>query len=155
MSALSLDDIDRRLLQLVQQDADRPIKDLAAAVAVSDSSARRRLRRLRAAGVIERTVAVVNPAAVGKPLFLVVDVTLEREDVSSVTTFKREMQTTPEVVLCYHLTGEHTFMLIVCLADMDHFAAFAARVFEGHPGVRKFRTSAVMARVKHHAPIPL
>lgn len=155
MNTFVFDTADRRLLQLVQENSGRPVKDLAADVGVSESSAQRRLRRLREAGVIERTVAIVNPAAVGRPLFLVIDVTLEREDVGSVETFKRQMQATPEVLVCYHLTGEHTFMLIVCLKDMDHFAAFAARVFDGNRSVQKFRTSAVMARVKDRAPIPI
>jgi len=153
--ALTLDATDRRLLGLLQMDANRPAKELAAELEISESSVQRRIRRLRTAGVIERMVAVVNPAAVDRSLFLVVDVTLEREDVPTVEAFKRQMRANPEVVQCYHLTGEHTFMLVVCLPSMDAFAAFAAAVFDNNRGVKKFRTSAVMARVKDRAPIPV
>ena len=151
----ALDALDRQLLALLQVDADRPSKELAGALGTSESSVQRRIRRLRSCGVIERTVAIVDPAKAGRPLFLVVDVTLEPEDVPTVESFKRQMRAAREVVQCYHLTGEHTFMLVVCLSSMDEYAGFAARVFDGNRGVRKFRTSAVMARVKDRGAIPV
>jgi len=150
-----LDALDRRLLAALQIDAMQPMKGLAAELGISESSVQRRIRRLRAAGVIRATVAVVDPAAVGRPLLLVVDVTLDREDVANVEAFKRLVRSIPEIVTCYHLTGDHTFMLTVCLADMNEYAGFAARVFDANRAVAKFRTSAVMSRVKDRAAIPV
>ena len=104
---------------------------------------------------MQRTVALVDPERVGRPLFLVVQVWLEREDVRSVNEFKQRMKATAEVNQCYHVTGDHTFILLVCLPNMDDFAPFAERVFSGNPIVKKFCTSAVMVRVKTFSPIPV
>lgn len=152
---VELDPLDVRLLQCLQQDADRPTEMLGRLLGISASSVQRRIRALKARGVIERTVAIVRPERVGRKLFLLVDVTLEREDLATVNEFKRAMRSTPEVVECYHVTGDHTFMLLVNLRDMEEFAAFAARVFGENRGVKRFVTSAVMARVKSGPAIPL
>ena len=150
-----LDDIDVRLLELLQVDAGRPAHVLGRAVGISTSSVQRRIASLRRAGVVQRTVALVDPERVGRPLFLVVQVWLEREDVRSVNEFKQRMKATAEVNQCYHVTGDHTFMLLVCLSNMDDFAPFAERVFSGSPIVKKFCTSAVIARVKTFGAIPV
>jgi len=152
---VSLDALDVQMLKLLQVDADRPAHVLARALGVSVSTIQRRISSLRRRGVIERFTAIVRPEAVGRPLFLVIQITLEREDVACVNGFKKLMRETPEVIECFHVTGEHTFIAIVCLRDMDEFSPFAERIFGADRAVRKFCTSAVIARVKMNGAIPI
>ncbi len=152
---ISLDAVDVQLLRLLQADADRPAHVLARTLSVSVSTIQRRISALRRQGVIERFTAVVRPEAVGRPLFLIIQIWLEREDVASVNGFKKLMRETPEVIDCFHVTGDHTFVAIICLRDMDEFSRFAERIFGADRGVRKFCTSAVIARVKTTGPIPI
>jgi DNA-binding Lrp family transcriptional regulator len=151
----TLDAIDAQLLALLQRDALEPARVLAQALHISISSVQRRIRALRRSGVIERVAALVEPARVGRAVTVIVDVWLEKEDVRSVNDFKRLMRDTPEVIHCYHVTGDHTFVMIVALPDMEAFTEFAARVFDSNRAVAKFRSSVVMNRVKTCGPLPI
>jgi Lrp/AsnC family leucine-responsive transcriptional regulator len=152
---ISLDALDVQLLKLLQLDADRPAHVLARALCVSVSTIQRRISSLRRQGVIERFTALVRPETVGRPLFLVIQIWLEREDAAAVNSFKKLMRETPEVTDCFHVTGEHTFIAMICLRNMDEFSPFAERIFGADRAVRKFCTSAVIARVKTHGAIPI
>ncbi len=154
-TAKKIDAIDAQLLALLQRDALKPARVLAQALHISVSSVQRRIRELRQRGVIERVAALVEPALVGRPLTVLVDVWLEREDVRSVNDFKRLMRDTPEVIHCYHVTGDHTFVMVVALPDMEAFSEFAERVFDSNRAVAKFRSSVVMSRVKTCGPLPV
>ncbi len=114
-TAKPIDAIDAQLLALLQRDALKPARVLAQALHISVSSVQRRMRDLRKRGVIERIAALVEPSLAGHPVTVIVDVWLEKEDVRSVNDFKRLMRETPEVIHCYHVTGDHTFVMIVAL----------------------------------------
>jgi Lrp/AsnC family transcriptional regulator, leucine-responsive regulatory protein len=154
-TAKTIDAIDAQLLGLLQRDALKPARVLAQTLHISVSSVQRRIRDLRKRGIIERVVAIVEPALVGHPITVIVDVWLEKEDVRSVNDFKRLMRDTPEVIHCYHVTGDHTFVMIVALPNMEEFSKFAARVFDSTRSVAKFRSSVVMNRVKSCGPLPV
>lgn len=151
----SLDRIDARLLTLVQEDAERTSHQLARLAGTSPSSVQRRLKALRAHGVIERVTAQIAPDRVGRPFLAVVDVIMEREDVATIHDFKRRMRTTPEVMQCFHVTGEYTFTLIVNLRDMAEFGGFAERLFGANGAIQRIRTSVVISRVKSTASVPI
>src|SRR4051812_17565317 len=76
---MELDQFDRRLLNLVQEDAGQTAERMAEQLGLSPSAIQRRLRRLREDGAILRTVAVIDPKAVGRPTFFVVSLQVERE----------------------------------------------------------------------------
>lgn len=147
--------INARLLTLLQEDADRSTRALARLVGTSPSSVQRRLKALRASGIIERVCAVVAPEMVGRPFLAVIDVVMEREDVATIQDFKRRMRATADVLQCFHVTGEFTFTLIVNLRDMVEFGAFAERLFGDNKAIRRIRTSVVISRVKYSQVIPI
>jgi Lrp/AsnC family transcriptional regulator, leucine-responsive regulatory protein len=154
-TAKTLDATDAQLLSLLQRDALKPARVLAQTLHLSVSSVQRRIRDLRQRGVIERVAALVEPSLAGHPITVIVDVWLEKEDVRSVNDFKRLMRETPEVIHCYHVTGDHTFVMIVALPNMETFARFAERVFNSNRAVAKFKSSVVMNRVKTCGPLPV
>lgn len=154
-TAKTIDAIDAQLLALLQRDALKPARVMAQALHISVSSVQRRIRDLRKRGVIERVAAIVEPSLVGHPITVIVDVWLEKEDVKSVNDFKQLMRDTPEVIHCYHVTGDHTFVMIVAMPSMEEFSKFAARVFDSTKSVAKFRSSVVMNRVKTCGPLPV
>ena len=113
MESSRLDSLDRKLLDAVQLDNAQTAEALAARVGLSPSACLRRLRRLREVKVIEADVALISPERVGRPLTMVVQVTLERERPDLIDAFKRTMRAAPEVMQCYYVTGETDFVLIV------------------------------------------
>lgn len=152
---LELDAFDIRLLALVQADARRGTEALAAEIGLSAAAVQRRLKRLREAGVIAATVAVLSPEAVGRSMTFVVEVSLERERADLMDAFKREIRATPEVQQCYYVTGETDFLLVVTARDMADYEAFTRRKFFGNPNIRRFKTSVVMDRVKVGLAVPV
>ena len=152
---MELDGFDRKLLRAVQADNQLNAEALGEAVGLSPSACLRRLRRLREAGVIEAEIAVVAPETLGRALMMVVEVTLEREQPDLMDAFKRSMCATPEVMLCFYVTGEIDFVLIVTAKTMRDYEDFTRRFFFDNPNVRRFNTRVVMDRVKFGLAVPI
>ncbi|RDJ20788.1 Lrp/AsnC family transcriptional regulator [Bosea caraganae] len=143
----ALDRFDHALLALVQQDNQTPARLLAEQVGLSESAVLRRLRRLRAEGVIIADKAVVRPAALGLPLTLHVLVSLERESAAELDAFIRKTRSRPEVRQAWYVTGETDFVLLLQLPDMEAYDRFAREVFHDDPNVKAFRTIVAMREI--------
>jgi DNA-binding Lrp family transcriptional regulator len=153
--ATRLDEFDRRILARYQRDTQTPARAIAAAVGLSAAAVQRRLKRLRAAGVIRREVAEVDPAAVGFPITCLVAVDLERERPADLDRFKRKMLGLAEVQQCYYVTGQADFVLVVLVATMADYDAFTRRALLDDDNVKSFVTTVVMDRVKTGVGVPL
>ncbi len=117
-------------------------------VGLSATAVQRRLKRLRATGVIEADVAVIAPRAVGQRLQMIVLVSLERERADIIDRFKASIRTTPNVMNGYYVTGDADFMLVVSARDMEEYESFTRRFFYENPDIKNFKTMVVMDRVK-------
>jgi Lrp/AsnC family leucine-responsive transcriptional regulator len=151
---MELDGFDRRLLDAVQEDSRRTGEALAALVGLSPAACLRRLQRLRAAGVIEREVAIVDPRFAGSRVSLIVNVTLERERPDLIDDFARTMRGAPEVSQCYYVTGATDFVLVLSVADMEAYREFTRRHLFGS-NVRRFESMVVMGRMKFGTSVPM
>ncbi|NWH07979.1 MAG: Lrp/AsnC family transcriptional regulator [Alphaproteobacteria bacterium] len=150
-----IDAIDRTLLSALQGDLGIAIAELAHRTGLSVASVQRRLKRLREARVIEREVAVLNPAALGQTMTFIVMVELERERPDQLQAFREAALKEPHVQQCYYVTGEADFVLICLAPDMAGFEQLAQRLFASNANVRRFRTSVAMARAKVGLTVPL
>lgn len=151
---MELDGFDRRLLDAVQEDSRRTGEALAALVGLSPAACLRRLQRLRAAGVIEREVAIVAPRFTGPSVSLIVNITLERERGDLIDDFARTMRKAPEVSQCYYVTGTVDFVLVLTVADMEAYRDFTRRHLFGS-NVRRFDSMVVMSRMKFGTSVPM
>jgi Lrp/AsnC family leucine-responsive transcriptional regulator len=155
MPKSTLDSFDAKLLRLLQHDNRLNADELADKVGLSPSACLRRIKRLRERGVIEAEFAVVSPEAVGRGLTMIVEVTLERERPDLIEDFKRAMRSVPEVMMCFYVTGETDFIIMVTSRTMREYEAFTRRFFFENPNVRRFHTYVVMDRVKVGLAIPI
>ena len=120
MPKVPLDRIDRRILEQLQTDCRLTNQDLAARVALSPSPCLRRVRALEKAGVIRQYVALVDPLQVGLEMLAYVTVKLEKKGRMPVEQFTRAVQSWPEVVACYSMTGDMDYLMRVQVEDLDH-----------------------------------
>jgi Lrp/AsnC family leucine-responsive transcriptional regulator len=148
MNEITLDRIDRKILNLLQQDNQLATKDLADKVNVSAPTALRRIRTLREAGIIESDVAMLNPLALGYGLMVFVEVSLTSQADDHLRAFEDRMHAEPEVLQCYFVTGQYDYFVIVHVADMDAYYQFARRVLSGAGNVQRFESRFPMRRVK-------
>ncbi|MHA2877009.1 Lrp/AsnC family transcriptional regulator [Vibrio campbellii] len=152
---LSVDSFDRKILDIVQHSNRATSDTIADQVGLSPAAVQRRLKRMRAQGVIQADISVVNPKAVGQTMTFVVQVTLERERVDLMHNFKKEMTANRSVQQCYYVTGSSDFILIVTAADMEGYDKFTREAFFDNANIKSFQTNVVMDNVKVGLTIPI
>ncbi|MFD2250161.1 Lrp/AsnC family leucine-responsive transcriptional regulator [Pseudochelatococcus lubricantis] len=150
-----LDRADVALLEAVQRNNRLTSEELAKIVNLSPTACQRRLKRLRAEGVIEADVSIVSPRAVGRPVSMIVLVSLERERADIVDRFKQAIRNTREVMIGYYVTGDADFILVVTARDMEDYEQFTRRFFYENPDIKGFKTMVVMDRVKAGFAFPI
>jgi Lrp/AsnC family leucine-responsive transcriptional regulator len=144
-----LDRFDLQLLKLVQRDDSRTADQLAGEVALSPSAIARRLRRLRATGVIARTIALLSPQLTGRRLRAIVHVQLsEHADQRGKRALLDRIGRVPQVQFCYELAGVYDLLLLFDCAHMEEFTETAEAVLVADPTVRRYETSFVRREVK-------
>lgn len=116
-----MDDFDRKLLMLLQQDSTRPVPELAAEIGLSTPACYRRIRMLRTSGAIQREVAVVRPRTLGWPLSMIVLLTLEREGAHTVDEMIAVLAEVPEVIEAWNVTGDHDIAVRMVAEDMETY----------------------------------
>lgn len=150
-----LDRADMALLDAVQKNNRLTSDELADIVHLSPTACQRRLKRLRAEGVIEADVSIVSPKAVGRHLTMIVLVSLERERADIVDRFKAAIRSTREVMIGYYVTGDADFMIVVTARDMEDYEQFTRRFFYENHDIKSFKTMVVMDRVKAGFAVPI
>ncbi len=116
-----LDDRDRRLLALLQQDADTPVATLAERVALSASACSRRIQRLREEGYLCRSVAVLDRRRMRVPTTVFVLLRSGRHAADWVEQLRRAVLDVPEVVEAHRLTGNYDYLLKLVLPNVEHY----------------------------------
>lgn len=144
----AIDDYDRAILRELQKDNRTPQQKIGEAVNLSAPSVQRRIRKMEADGVIAANVAVVDPATVGLPLTIFVEVELVSEIPSEIDAVKKAFRDAPEVQQCFYVTGEVDFMLVVVVESMAAYEDFTRRMFFANGNIRKFRTFVSMDAIK-------
>ncbi|TAK88600.1 MAG: Lrp/AsnC family transcriptional regulator [Betaproteobacteria bacterium] len=150
-----LDSTDRKILSELQADGRLSNQELAERVALSPSPCLRRVRALERAGVIRRYAAVLDPAQIGLGLLAYVTVKLEKRGKMPVDQFTRAVESWPEVIACYSMTGDMDYLMRVQVEDLEHYSRFVMDKLLKQPGVIDIRTNFVLERVKETTALPL
>ena len=137
---ITLDEIDRRILNALQVDASQTNSELAKAVHVSAPTCLRRVKQLTESGVIERQVAIVAPQLVGARLTAIVEITLDVQAAERMVEFEQLVADEAAVLQCYRVSPGPDFVLMVQVADMPAYHALAHRLFAAHANVRNVKS---------------
>lgn len=150
-----LDDKDRLLLRLLQENSRISSAELARHLKLSAPGLQKRLKRLEENGFIEGYVTLVNREALGLDLLCFTQVTLTHQQPGCAGQFCERVKDLPEVLECHHLTGEFDYLLKVVVPDSQHLEQFLTEKVRQLPGVDKIRTSIVLSEVKVSTSLPL
>ncbi len=151
----TLDKMDRKILNILQRDNQITNLALAEQIGISAPPCFRRVKRLRDEGFIVNDVSLVDPFKVGRPLIVFANITLEKQREDLLAHFERKMSDEPEVMQCYFVSGDTDYLLIIHVADMNHYNDFARRVFANEPNIKKFRSSFCLNRTKYNTHVVL
>jgi Lrp/AsnC family transcriptional regulator, leucine-responsive regulatory protein len=152
---MTLDRLDLQILDILQQDASLPVRELAQRVHSSPATCQRRIAQLRASGILLKEVAIVDRLRVGRPLTVFVSVELEKQNNTLLRNFEKKMLAEPDVMACYEVSGEFDFLLIVNSASMERYHAFTREVFSSNNNVRNFKSIFAMNCSKFETRVPL
>jgi DNA-binding Lrp family transcriptional regulator len=152
---MELDRFDRQLLNLVQEDSAQTAERLAEQVGLSPSAIQRRLKRMREQGVIMREAAIVDPHAVGRPIFFVVSLEVERERPDLMAQLREWLGRQPDVQQAFYVTGDTDFVLIITARNTEAFDAMMSRLLGENPNVRRFTTKVVLNLLKQSLTLPV
>lgn len=152
---IPLDATDLRLLDLLQTDASPSKLELAARAHTSPATAMRRVRRLEEAGVIERRVALLSPAALGEGLAAIVEITLDRQGAEHLEAFEARAVNDDAVSQCWRVAPGPDFVLMVQVADMPAYHALVQRLFTQDANVRNVKAYFSVKRAKFETRVRL
>jgi len=150
-----MDQIDIKILRLLQRDAHMTAEAIGKAVGLSPSPCLRRIRMLEKAGVLRGYVALVDQKRVGLPVSVFVSVKLERQREDQLDAFGEAVSKWPEVVEAYLMTGQQDFLLRVVVSDLDAYERFLRSKLTRVEGVSSIESSFALSQLKHTGMLPL
>jgi DNA-binding Lrp family transcriptional regulator len=152
---IQLDEKDREVLRLLQENSRISSAELARRVNLSAPGLQKRLRKLEQNGIIDRYVTLVNREALGLNLLCFAQVALVHYQPECVSNFCLRVRELPEVLECHHLTGEFDYLLKLIVANPQHLEKLLREKITQIPGVDKIRTNIVLNEVKASTSLPL
>ncbi|MDW3647961.1 MAG: Lrp/AsnC family transcriptional regulator [Bacteroidia bacterium] len=121
---VKLDEIDRKILKILQEDCRITIKELSIRFSLSSTPIFNRIKRMEKSGIIDRYVAILNPDKVGKKFSSFCHVSLKDHSKSLVQKFVETVNELNEVMECHYVTGNADFILKVITHDIESYNQF-------------------------------
>src|SRR5215217_6271897 len=148
-----LDEIDRKILRILQSDSRLTNTELSERVMLSPTPCLRRVRRLEAEGYIQGYHAKVDRHKLGLAVMVFVQITLDQQVESALEVFEAAIQQRPEILSCYLMTGDNDYLLQVVVRDLDHYADLVRNHLSQIPPIRNIKSSFVLQQVVKDRPI--
>ena len=149
-----MDRIDRKLLTLLQDNADRPLNELADAVNLTPTPCWKRIQKLQASGVIRKKVVLCDPVKLNLGLTAFVAVRTTQHNEQWLRKFAAAVQSIPEIVEAYRMSGEIDYMLRVVVSDIQGYDVVYRKLIRA---VELFDVSSsfAMERIKYSTALPV
>ena len=150
-----IDEADRRILRVLQQDGRITNQDLAQRCNLSASACFERTRRLRERGVITGFATLLDPVLLERGLLIFVEVLLNRTTEDVFAAFAQAARNAPEILECHMVAGGFDYLIKARVKDMAAYRRFLGETLIPMPGVRETRTYAVLEEVKNSVVLPV
>lgn len=155
MTTTALDRIDIKILNELQQNACLTNVELASRVNLSPSPCLARVRTLEKLGVIDRRIAILDPAVLGIRVTAFIQVKLEKQVQLSLENFTRTIDRMNQVMECYLMTGDSDYLLRVMVSDIEDLEDFIVNKLSRIPGVSAIRSNLALKRISYKTVLPI
>lgn len=152
---MKLDSVDISILTELQEHGRLTNAELADRVGLSASACHRRVKALEQAGVIDRYVAILSEKALGRGITVYVQVTLDNQKRETLVAFEDAVETVPEVMECYLMSGDADYLVRVLVRDANDYERVHREVLSGLPGVARLVSSFTIRRVFARTAMPV
>jgi DNA-binding Lrp family transcriptional regulator len=155
MGATTIDELDRSILAILQEEGRITNVELASRVGLTAPPCLRRMRALEEAGVIKGYHAELDPGALGYGIMVFALVSLRSQAEDDLRAFEAHVATLPEVRECHMLNGEIDFILKIVAHDLQSFQTFLTSKLTPAPNVASVKTSLTIRTSKTSCGIPV
>jgi len=145
---IQLDETDKRILRILQEDGRRRNTDLADAIGMTPAPCLRRVKALEESGLIRKYVALLDPPLAGQTLTVIVEVKLASQTIERIKAFEKAVLTLPNVLECYLVTGDWDYVLKICVRDLDEFQNFLVQRLTSLREVQSLKSTIALKCVK-------
>jgi len=149
-----LDDMDVKILRILQKDATRPVADIGKEVGLSTTPCWRRIQKLEEQGVIARRVALLDAAKVNAGVTVFVQIKTDQHSLAWLEKFHAAVVDFPEVVEFYRMSGEIDYLMRVVVPDIAAYDAFYKRLI-ARVEISKVSSAFAMEQIKYTTELPL
>ena len=121
---MNLDDIDKKLLLMLQTDAKKTTKALSLKLNLSVTAVYERIKKLEKDGVIEKYVALLNASKIDRNFVVFCHLKLIQHTKEFISKFESQIIKLPEVLECHHVSGDYDYILKILVKDMEAYRSF-------------------------------
>lgn len=145
---MQLDEKDKKLLRLLQENSKRTTKALASALNLSVTAVFERVKKLEKQRVIKQYVALVDKAKVNRDFIVLCHVKLVQHRKEYISYFEKEIVKFPEVMECFHVSGDYDYILKICVKDIQDYREFMVTKLTGLEHIASTQSSFTIKEVK-------
>ena len=154
-SDIKLDSIDLKILRILQDKGRITNLQLSQEIGLSPAPTLERVKKMESSGVIESYHAQINETILGIGIKAFISISLERQKVDSIVTFKEKIQSIPEIIECYQITGNANYFLKVVVRDIPSFEGLISNKLSQIEEIGQMQTMMILSKVKDSKVIPL
>ena len=149
----SLDKLDYKILNILQEDNTIAIKDLAERIGLSFTPTYERVKSLKNNGIIKKYVAIVDREKVGYELVAYCNVTIKNKSVEILRDFEEKLNKCPEIVEVVSVSGVYDYMIKIVTKNIKEYNDFVEKTFTNFPHIGDYHSSIVLCTVKEETKI--
>ena len=150
-----LDEYDKKILKVLQANAEYSMVELGEKVGLSHTPCWRRIKRLEEEGYILGRVTLLNPEKLELSVNVHAYIIIKKHDEESLNAFESAVQSIKEIVECYSTTGDKDYMLRVVVKSVDHYERLLKTTLVHLPNVASVNSAFALKRVKYTTQLPI
>ncbi len=150
-----IDKIDRKILTLLQENAQLTVQEIGRQINLSKTPVHERIKRLEREGIIARYVTIVDKRKLGNLLMVYCQVTLDKQTRDTFADFDSAVRELPQVLECNRVSGTFDYLLKIVSRDMETYNRFYQEQLSVIPGTLHISSFFVMAEVKNSTVVPV
>jgi Lrp/AsnC family transcriptional regulator len=150
-----MDEIDRKILRLLQEDATISIADMAEKVGLSHTPCWRRVKQMEEAGIIRGRAVLLDQEMLGLPINVLANVKLKSHDEETLEAFEKAASELPAIMDCFTMGGDSDYALRIVVGSIDEYERLLKKKLLHFPGVAAMNSHFVLKCVKSTTKLPI
>lgn len=147
---MQLDQTDKNILRLLQEDAEMTMRDMGQRLHLSTTPIFERIKKLKLSGLIRRSTIILDRSKLPPRITAYCDVSLRHHSKDGLEDFERHVSELIEVKECYHIAGQFDYLLRIEVADIQAYQSFISQKLASIDHVGRVRSAFVMKEVQRN-----